>query len=193
MGKASYSINPLNKSSRGQSVTRDAVCPILNSVTFKFVSAGQRFIRQGEPGNAFYVIQQGTCVVRVEKDGELSVVARLREGDIVGEMAILTGEPRSAHVDAETDMHLWRLTKAQFDRISKRYQNIAEVISDLKSLAGEVGLNYDAVSSPNQKAAKLFLLYRDEHKDILKNEMKEFCSKIQKMGVICKSTDFNDI
>jgi len=114
-----------------KSITRDAVCPILNSVAFKFVRAGQRFIRQGEPGNAFYVIQKGICVVHVEKDGEFSAVARLRDGDIVGEMAILTGEPRSAHVDAETDMHLWQLTKAQFERISEIYPDLRNFLTDL--------------------------------------------------------------
>ena len=92
-----------------RSVSRDAVCPLLNCITFQHVKAGQRFITQGEPGNTCYIIQKGTCVVNVEKDGELIPVVRMQAGDVVGEMALITGEPRSAHVDAETDMHLWCL------------------------------------------------------------------------------------
>jgi tRNA A-37 threonylcarbamoyl transferase component Bud32 len=114
-----------------KSISRDAVCPLLNCVTFKHVKAGQRFISQGEFGDCVYVIQCGICVVNLEKDGELNPVARLHEGDIVGEMAILTEEPRSSHVDAETDMHLWKLTKVQFDSISEEFPELRCFLTDV--------------------------------------------------------------
>jgi CRP-like cAMP-binding protein len=114
-----------------KSISRDAVCPLLNCITFKRVKAGQRFITQGQPGDDCFIIQKGTCVINVEKDGELIPVARLQEGDIAGEMALITGEPRSAHVDAETDMHLWRLTKEQFDKISEVYPDLRNFLTDL--------------------------------------------------------------
>jgi len=114
-----------------KSISRDAVCPLLNTITFQQVTAGQRVITQGDPGDACYVIQKGTSVVKVEKDGELIPVARLQSGDVVGEMALITGEPRSAHVDAETDMHLWCLGKSQFDKISRTYPELRSFLTDL--------------------------------------------------------------
>ncbi|MBW2442604.1 MAG: protein kinase [Deltaproteobacteria bacterium] len=114
-----------------KSIARDAVCPLLNCITFRQVRAGQRFMRQGEPGDDCYIIQKGICVINVEKRGELIPVARLREGDVVGEMALITGESRSAHVDAETDMQLWCLTKAQFDQISEVYPDLRSFLTDL--------------------------------------------------------------
>ena len=114
-----------------RSISRDAVCPLLNCITFRYVKAGQRFITQGQPGDACFIIQKGTCAINVEKDGELIPVARLQEGDIAGEMALITGEPRSAHVDAETDMHLWCLTKEQFDKISEVYPDLRNFLTDL--------------------------------------------------------------
>jgi CRP-like cAMP-binding protein len=114
-----------------KSISRDSVCPILNCITFKHVKAGERFMAQGEPGDDCYIIQEGTCVINVEKAGELIPVARLQEGDIVGEMALLTGERRSAHVDAETDMRLWRLTRAQFDAISDAFPDLRGFLTDL--------------------------------------------------------------
>lgn len=112
-------------------IARDAVCPLLNCVAFRSVKAGQRFITQGEPGDAFYIIQKGTCAVNVEAVRELSTVARLRKGDIVGEMAILTGEPRSAHVDAECDMHLWRIARSDFDQISRNHPGLRNFLTNL--------------------------------------------------------------
>ena len=114
-----------------KSISRDSVCPLLNCITFKHVKAGQRFITQGEPGNSFFIIQKGTCVVNVEKDGELIPVVRMQAGDVVGEMALITGESRSAHVDAETDMHLWCLEKAQFDKISQTHPELRGFLTDL--------------------------------------------------------------
>ncbi|MDJ0985253.1 MAG: protein kinase [Desulfobacterales bacterium] len=114
-----------------KSISRDSVCPILNCITFQHVKAGERFMTQGDPGDDCYIIQKGTCVINVEKNGELIPVARLREGDIVGEMALITGERRSAHVEAETDMQLWRLTKEQFDAISEVYPDLRSFLTDL--------------------------------------------------------------
>jgi CRP-like cAMP-binding protein len=114
-----------------KAISRDAVCPLLNCITFRYVKAGQRFITQGQPGDACFIIQKGTCAINVEKGGELIPVARLQEGDIAGEMALITGEPRSAHVDAETDMDLWCLTKEQFDKISEVNPDLRNFLTDL--------------------------------------------------------------
>lgn len=100
------------------SLPSEAVCPLLNSLFLKKIRAGERFICQGEPGDAAYLIRQGTCAAVVENDGRRTMVARLRKGDLVGEMAILTGEKRSAHVEAETDMRLWVLGKKRFEDLA---------------------------------------------------------------------------
>ena len=66
-------------------------------------------------------------------------------------------------------------------------------IADLNPLAEELGLNNGAVISSNRKMVTLFLLYTDEHRHILNQEMEEFCSKMQEMGVACKAADFKEI
>ena len=95
------------------------------------IKAGERFIKQGDAGNSCYIIRRGSCVAHVEKDGELHQVGRMQEGDIVGEMAILTGELRSAHVDAETDMQVWRITRDQFDVISELHPELRLILTEI--------------------------------------------------------------
>ena len=114
-----------------KSVPPEAVCPLLNNMVLKQVKAGERFIHQGNPGDTVYLIQSGICAVLVEKDGQLSAVARLRKGDLVGEMAILTGENRSAHVEAETDMRLWMLEKDNFEKLAGDYSELRIFLTDL--------------------------------------------------------------
>ena len=46
-------------------------------------------------------------------------------------MAVLTGEPRNAHVEAETDMDLWGLTKDQFDALSEEQPDLGDFLTEL--------------------------------------------------------------
>ncbi len=112
-------------------IHREAVCPLLNHIRRMRVPAGERFITQGAQGDAFYVIQRGTCAVLVETNGDTHRVAGRREGDILGEMALLTGEPRSAHVDAETDMVLWRVGRADFGRLLAEFPELRGFLTEI--------------------------------------------------------------
>ncbi|RPH48795.1 MAG: serine/threonine protein kinase [Desulfobacteraceae bacterium] len=114
-----------------RAIPREAVCAVLNCISFKSVRAGERFISQGEPGDIFFVIQKGSCLVEIEKNGERYPISRRKEGEVLGEMAVLTGEPRSAHVYAETDMHLWGLTKDQFDGLSQQCPDLRGFLTEL--------------------------------------------------------------
>jgi serine/threonine protein kinase len=109
----------------------EAKCPLLNHMTPQQVQAGTRFIAQGHEGDTFYIIQEGSCVVNVEKNGTKHPIARLGSGDIVGEIALLTGEPRTANVDAETDMILWSLSRAQFDSLCAEYTDLLDFLTEL--------------------------------------------------------------
>jgi serine/threonine protein kinase len=112
-------------------ISDKAKCPFLNCMTPKHIEAGARFIKQGLKGDTFYVIQEGSCVVNVEKDGSEYPVSRLRAGDIVGEIALITDWPRSAHVDAETQVKLWGITKARFDEMCKECNDIQNFLTEV--------------------------------------------------------------
>lgn len=112
-------------------VPRRAVCPMLNSVRRRNIKAGQRVMTQGEAGDTFCIVQEGTCAIKVDRDGEIITVNRLKPGDIVGEMAVLTGEPRTAHVDAETDLVVWELTRDQFETVAHDYPDLRNFLTEL--------------------------------------------------------------
>jgi tRNA A-37 threonylcarbamoyl transferase component Bud32 len=108
--------------------------PVFEKMAYKYIRPGERFVHQDESEDTAYIIQKGSCLVIVEKDGNLYPVDHYGEGDIVGGLGILTGEPRRAHVEAETDMEVWVLKKKDFEDISKEDPDIltflTEVIAD---------------------------------------------------------------
>lgn len=97
------------------------------------VTAGERFISQGEQGDCLYIIQKGDCMVLLEKEGTIHHIAALGPGHIVGEMALFTGENRNAHVTANTEMDLWKLERAEFDYLSEKYPAIRDFLTQLVS------------------------------------------------------------
>jgi CRP-like cAMP-binding protein len=72
--------------------------------------AGTRLATRGETGNEMYVIVAGEAVVQTG-DGRN---VRLGPGDFFGEMSLVDGGPRSATVDAATDLQLLALGRREF-------------------------------------------------------------------------------
>jgi hypothetical protein len=92
---------------------------------------GQTIIRQGEPGDAFFVIAEGN--VRVERSdttrpGAPVELAQLGPGDFFGEMALLTDEPRNASVVATARSRTLTLTRETFDRLLEQSRPAARQI-----------------------------------------------------------------
>ena len=75
---------------------------------------GDVIMRQGDPGDKFYLIRQGEVVVVVDDGTQKRVVATLTDGDFFGEQALLTGEPRNATVTAIKSTLLYSLGKEDF-------------------------------------------------------------------------------
>jgi CRP-like cAMP-binding protein len=96
------------------------------------VPSGVDLIKEGEPGDALYVILEGEAVVH--KDGvELD---RVGPGAYFGEMALLDGEPRSATVVAVTDMKVAVIAVQLFRTMLREFSDLAEQL--LIALAGEL-------------------------------------------------------
>lgn len=69
-----------------------------NNATFitKDFAVGETLFQQGDAGDFIYIIVTGSVDVSKDLDGKREIIARLSSGDILGEMAVLTDEPRCA-------------------------------------------------------------------------------------------------
>jgi|SRR5262245_10236220 len=85
------------------------------------VPAGMTVVTQGQQTNEFVVIAQGGC--EVTRDG--SQAATLGPGDFFGEIALVTGAPRTATVTATEPSTLLVLTDRAFERVVEDIPSIA--------------------------------------------------------------------
>lgn len=84
------------------------------------VLEGQVIVREGDPGDYFYVIKDGAAAVAQTVDGAPSVVAYLVRGDSFGEDALLANVPRNATVTMMKSGKLMRLAKSDFLELLKQ-------------------------------------------------------------------------
>jgi CPA2 family monovalent cation:H+ antiporter-2 len=87
---------------------------------------GERVIRKGDEADAAYFISSGAVEVRVANRR-----IRLGPGEFFGEMALISGQPRSANVTALDYCSFLKLTNSDFDEILRRYPDIRGHIMEL--------------------------------------------------------------
>lgn len=75
---------------------------------------GQAVVRQGEVGDAAYVVVKGKAEIVVETDAGEIVVAEARENSVIGEIAILCDVPRTATVRAKGELVALKIKKEHF-------------------------------------------------------------------------------
>ena len=94
--------------------------------------AGQELFHQGDVGDTAYIIIDGEADVLVDTPtGELAV-AKLKQNDLVGEIAILINVPRTATVRADSELTTLAISKDQFFRMIGEFPDMAvEIMREL--------------------------------------------------------------
>jgi putative ABC transport system ATP-binding protein len=92
---------------------------------------GAVVIRQGDPGELFYLIRSGSVDVIVDHDGQTQKVAELAEGQYFGEAALLRDEPRNATVVAKTKSVFYTLGKADFKNVLARSKSFVDELRNV--------------------------------------------------------------
>jgi CRP-like cAMP-binding protein len=113
---------------------------ILPCVRLRRLEPEEILFRAGAPGDALYIVARGSVAVIADsppdqdkdgddKDGE--ILAELGEGQAFGEMALLSGGPRTATVRAVTATDLLEIGKEDFERLIATDRRLAEAIQRL--------------------------------------------------------------
>lgn len=142
--------NPLTDEERGELAHR------LKAVHYV---AGSRLAQQDEVGECLFVVVRGHAAVWLEAQGRRHLLAELGPGNVIGEMSLMTGEPRRATVTARTDMDCYVLDKSGFQATFQQRPELAEIFAQLLTTRSqeltELRENVPAVPAAVEKAAIL--------------------------------------
>jgi small-conductance mechanosensitive channel/CRP-like cAMP-binding protein len=99
---------------------------------------GEPIIRTGEAGDSMFVVHRGAVEVRINTpEGKTRTVATLDEGDFFGEMALFTGEPRTANVVATEETEVLeighRAMKTLFDSNPDLVESLSHIVEERRA------------------------------------------------------------
>jgi CRP-like cAMP-binding protein len=100
---------------------------------------------EGEPGDELFIIQKGSIKITKIVDHKEVLLAMLKPGDILGEMALLEGKPRAASALAHEDCDVMAVNKANFEVMIKNQPQLIAKITTL--LADRLWLIYKQLAN----------------------------------------------
>ena len=119
---------------------------------------GDVLFRQGDPGDAAFVIIGGEADVMVDTPGGQLKVAHLKQNDFVGEIAILCDVPRTATVIASTEVTTLRIEKGHVagpeldGRTTARDLGLGRMLSAKKAYVGQKLMARPGLADPKRPA-----------------------------------------
>jgi NTE family protein len=101
----------------------DAVAPVLRWIE---LSGGDTLFEQGDPEDGVYLVISGRLRALVDDgNGQRHAVNEIMRGETIGEMAVLTHEPRSATIVAVRDSVLAQVSRESFDALLRKHPELA--------------------------------------------------------------------
>jgi NTE family protein len=112
--------------------------------------AGHWVMREGDDADDLYVVLRGRLRVIAEADGEERTLRVLGPGAAIGELALLTGAPRSASVRAVRDTTLLQLSRDRFVELMERDPRFAAAVA--RELAAQLQTSGGLDAPPSRPA-----------------------------------------
>jgi CRP-like cAMP-binding protein len=119
---------------------------IVEKFKIRKAAPGEMLLKQGSPSDGLYVVLHGS----VEVAAKHIPLAKLREGDIFGEMSLLTRRPATATVTSSGNSILLRLAKERFQELLVTHPQILALVSELterRAAATRAALERHSISS----------------------------------------------
>ncbi len=117
---------------------RESIDDIAASATIHNWPKGKVLFREGEEGDSLHLIRRGSVLVRKDIGGRDVVLNYVAAGNYVGEMALVSGDPRSATVAAAADCETIRIERDDFERLMQRHPDLRTEIEGVRTARAEI-------------------------------------------------------
>lgn len=135
---------------------RASIDDIAAAATIHTWPKGRVLFHEGEDGDSLHLIRRGSVLVR-KKIGDHDVVLNyVSAGNYVGEMALVSGEPRNATVAAAADSETIRIERDDFERLLDRHPALRQEIEGVRAM--RAAITERMTESPDQGSLIEFLI-----------------------------------
>jgi small-conductance mechanosensitive channel len=110
----------------------DSLAPATSGIALQHFAAGEKVIRQGQVGQALYIIVAGLALMSSRNlDGHEREILSLRNGEFFGEMSLFSGEPSMVTVVASNDLEVMKISAATVHQMIDRQPSFAREIGQI--------------------------------------------------------------
>jgi hypothetical protein len=110
----------------------DSLAPATSGIALQHFAAGEKVIRQGQVGQALYIIVAGLALMSSrDLDGHEREILSLRNGEFFGEMSLFSGEPSMVTVVASNDLEVMKISAATVHQMIDRQPSFAREIGQI--------------------------------------------------------------
>jgi small-conductance mechanosensitive channel/CRP-like cAMP-binding protein len=110
-------------------LSADELNALAVSASGRVFAPGETIIRAGDSGASMFVVHRGSVDVRVDSNGTPRTIKRLGEGDFFGEMALFTGEPRTANVVSAEETEVLEIGHDAMKSLFQTNPDLVEALS----------------------------------------------------------------
>ncbi|MDQ3685920.1 MAG: mechanosensitive ion channel family protein [Acidobacteriota bacterium] len=118
-------------------LTAEELTRLARNIERRVFAPGETIIRAGDAGSSMFVVHDGRVDVKISNKGETRTVGVLQEGDFFGEMALFTGEPRTANVIAAAETEVleigYEAMKHLFDTNPNLVESLSHIIAERRA------------------------------------------------------------
>ncbi len=182
---SSETFNSLNATSEAESIVTsvklfsglagEEVREMVRACQRRHIQPGEVLFHQDDEANALFIVVQGELEVAAHSPlGEKVVLAILGPGNVVGEMSLIEGGPRSATVEAVSECEIFQLNHETFDTMRKAQRPVAYKII--------LGLAATVCERRRQTDARVQEVFQDpaSHIDSFESQLHEMLGRLRK-------------
>jgi serine phosphatase RsbU (regulator of sigma subunit) len=160
----------------GDALDEAALTALCEAAEEESFAAGEVFVRQGEIGETFYVIIDGRVEVSQSlDDGQEIILAIIRPGQYVGELALLDSAPRMATCRALTPAKVLRFDKPVFNRMLHQNPAVAGLVLQhvIRNMRGQDQLIIQELRQKNEELRRAYANLQAAQQELLEKERLE--------------------
>jgi len=110
---------------------------LARAMTLNIFKCDDVIVKKGDEGDAFYIVNEGILEIQnISVGSQRFRNVTLESGEYFGERALITNEPRAAHVIADTKGSVFRIERKIFERILGKFGRVIMKAQDRKILEG---------------------------------------------------------
>jgi DNA-binding response OmpR family regulator len=148
-----------------EGLSQTSLDEIVKHMRKRYFATNTFLFHQGDSGESLFVIRQGCVeVLRLQPEG-MQTVDRLHQGDVVGEMALVTGTPRMASAVAIEPTEVLEFIQEASAMLMSRYPAILHNISRLSMYRQKCLLERDAIRKRPSLAELVFISHASADKE----------------------------